>query len=328
MDVSARDVKLESRTPGWPEAVVIIPNWNGAHLLPTVLDSLRTQTHESFQVVVVDNGSRDESLELLARYPEVRVIALSQNLGFSGGCNTGIRQTSSRYVALLNSDTEASPEWLARLCSALEANPDCGSAASKMLLFGRRDVLNAAGDFYGVDGVPGNRGAWQRDNGHYSRPDHVFGGSGGAVLYRRSMLEEIGLFDEDFFMYCEDVDLAWRAQLAGYHCIYIPEAVVYHRLSATGGGPLASYYCGRNFLNVIVKNYPATLLRRFWPRVLKAQLGFACQSLRHAREPAARARLRGQGAWLRQLPLMLRKRRQVQRRRRVSDEHLLSILAP
>lgn len=307
-------------------AVVVIPNWNGAHLLPTVLESLRRQTHPDFQTVVVDNGSSDDSLAMLAGYPEVAVLALPRNLGFAGGCNAGIRATRSRYVALLNSDTEADPGWLAALCRALDADPECGSAASKLLLFDRRDVLNTAGDFYGLDGVPGNRGCWQADDGTYARPGRVFGASGGAVLYRRTMLNEVGLLDEDFFCYCEDVDLAWRAQLAGWPCTYVPDAVVYHRLSATGGGAIASYFCGRNFLNVVVKDYPGSLLRRHWPRVVKAQLALAGHSLRHAREPAARARLRGQVAWLRQLPVMLRKRRQVQRSRRVSDDYLLSVL--
>ncbi|MEA3459499.1 MAG: glycosyltransferase family 2 protein, partial [Chloroflexota bacterium] len=137
---------------------------------------------------------------------------------------------------------------------------------------------------------------------------------------------EVGLFDEDFFAFCEDVDLAWRAQLAGWKCIYAPKAVVYHKLSATGGGRMASYYCGRNFIYVIAKNYPTSLLRRYWRRIVAAQLRIAWEALRAWRGEAARARLRGQLAALRGLPKMVRKRRAIQRTRRVSDNYLQSIL--
>jgi len=199
-------------------------------------------------------------------------------------------------------------------------------ATPKVLLFDRRDVIHTAGDFYGVDGVPGNRGVWQRDEGQFDREEYVFGAAGVAAAYRRAMLEEVGLFDEDFFAFCEDVDLAWRAQLAGWRCVYVPTAVVYHKLSATGGGKIASYYCGRNFIYVIAKNYPTSLLKKYWRRIMAAQLRIAWEALRAWRGEAARARLRGQLAGLWGLPRMLRKRRAIQRARRVSDEYLESIL--
>jgi len=199
-------------------------------------------------------------------------------------------------------------------------------AASKMLLFDRRDTIHSAGDFYRTDGVPGNRGVWQQDKGQFDDEEPVFSACGGACAYRRAMLDDVGLLDESLFMYLEDVDLAWRAQLRGYGCIYVPTAIVYHRLSATGGGPIASFYCGRNFIAVIVKDVPGAIIRRHWPAIVRAQLGFAGESLRHFREPAARARLRGQLAGLAQLPLRLRQRRVVQASRRVSDEYIASLL--
>ena len=307
---------------------VIIPNWNGAHLLPTCLDALRRQRFRAFETVVVDNGSRDESLALLARdYPEVRVLALAENRGLAGGTNAGIRAVpEAEIVVTLNNDTEAHPDWLGELVRALEAHPEAGSAASKLLLFDRRDVIHSAGDYYRLDGIPGNRGVWERDDGRYGSPELVFGACAGAAAYRRRMLEDVGLFDESFFMYCEDVDLAFRAQLLGYRCIYVPTAIVYHRLGATGGGPLASYYCGRNFLRVVAKDMPGPLLRRHWARVARSQLRLAAESLRHAREPAARARLRGQIDALRELPALLRQRRTVQPRRRVPTRYVQSIM--
>ncbi len=310
-----------------PPASIIIPNWNGAHHLPTCLDSLRRQTHPNFEVIVVDNGSSDGSLELLGRdYPEVKVVALPENRGFAGGVNAGIREAHGEIIAVFNNDAEADPRWLEKLVGALARHPEAGMATPKVLLFDRREVINTAGDFYRVDGVPGNRGVWQRDEGQFDREEYVFGAAGVAAAYRRAMLDEVGLFDEEFFAFCEDVDLAWRAQLAGWKCVYVPQAVVYHKLSATGGGKIASYYCGRNFIYVVAKDYPTTLLKKHWRRIVRAQFDIAWEALRAWRGEAARARLRGQLAGLWGLPRMLANRRVVQASRRVSDEYLESIL--
>jgi len=310
-----------------PLISVIIPNWNGASYLPTCLDSLRRQSYPDFEVIVVDNGSSDGSLELLGRdYPEVKVVALPENRGFAGGVNAGIREAQGEIIAVFNNDAEADPRWLEELAGALARHPEAGMATPKVLLFDRRDVINSAGDFYGVDGVPGNRGVWQHDEGQFDGEEYVFGAAGVASAYRRAMLDEVGLFDEEFFAFCEDVDLAWRAQLAGWKCIYAPRAVVYHKLSATGGGRMASYYCGRNFIFVVAKNYPRSLLRRYWWRIVAAQLRIAWEALKAWRGEAARARLRGQLAALWGLPKMLRKRRAIQCARRVSDDYLQSIL--
>ena len=309
-------------------ASVIIPNWNGVHLLPICLDALRRQTFRDFEVLVMDNASEDGSVQLLERaYPEVKVVRLETNRFFSGAVNEGIRRYRGEVIVLLNNDTEVEPQWLDELVRTLDENPEAGMAASKMLLFDRRDVLNSAGDYYRRDGVPGNRGGWERDEGQYDSSTTVFGACGGAAAYRRRMLEEVGLLDEDFVGYCEDVDLSFRAQLAGYKCAFAPRARVYHRLSATGGGPVASYLCGRNFINVIVKDMPTSLLKKYWPRIVAAQLGYIKESVIHFREPAARARLRGQLAAIVALPSMLAKRRAIQASRKVSDEYIDSILA-
>ncbi len=309
-----------------PLISVVIPNWNGAAHLPTCLEALRRQTYPRREVLVVDNGSADDSLALLARYPEVRVLALGSNRGFAGAVNAGIRAAQGEIVALLNNDTEAAPTWLEALAAAFARHPDAGLVASKILLFDRRDVFHSAGDYYRVDGIPGNRGVWERDVGQYDREEEVFSACGAAAAYRRELFADIGLFDEDFFYSCEDVDLAWRAQIAGWNCWYVPTAVVYHKLSATGGGPIASFYDGRNFLYLIAKDYPAGLLRRFWPRVLRAQLRIAGEALRAWRGAAARARLRGMLMGLLTWPRMARKRRQVFARRRRSNAALLARL--
>ncbi|MFN8496785.1 MAG: glycosyltransferase family 2 protein [Anaerolineae bacterium] len=306
---------------------VIIPNWNGKAHLPTCLDALRRQTHAPIETIVVDNASTDGSQALIAAdYPEVRLIELASNQGFAGAVNRGIEAARGDIIALLNNDTEADPQWVAELVRALDDHPDAGFAASKLRLFDRRHVLHSAGDTFSRAGQANSRGVWEEDGGQYDREEPVFSGCGGAVAYRRGLLEDVGLFDEDFFFNLEDVDLAWRAQLRGYGCVFVPTAVVYHKLSATGGGVTASYYTGRNAVWLIAKDYPGDLLRRDWPRIVAAQLAVTRDALGAWRGAAARARLRGQLAGVLGLPRMMRKRRDVQRRRRVALAAVDSLL--
>ena len=310
-----------------PLASVVIPNWNGAHHLPVCLDALGTQTYPYIEVILVDNGSTDGSQMLVKeQYPQVRLLALESNLGLTGGNNAGFRMARGEILISLNNDTEAHTGFVEALVTTLQAYPEAGMAASKMLLFDQRDHIHSAGDGYGTDGIPFNRGVWEKDEGQYDDPGWIFGGCGGAVAYRRSMLNDIGLFDEGFFMYCEDVDLNWRAQLAGWRCWYTPQAIVYHKLSATGGGSIASYYTGRNTLWVIAKNYPGALLRKYWPRILRAQWQVARDALRTWRGEAARARLRGQFAGLLGWYKVRERRRAIQSARRVADDYVESLL--
>jgi len=312
-----------------PAASVIVINWNGAPHLPVCLNALREQTYRHVEVIVADNASHDESLALLARdYPEVKVVALSKNLGFTGGNNAGIRAAHGEFIVLLNNDTEVDPHWLAEIIAAFERHPEAGLVASKMKLFDRRDTFHTAGDFYRLDGMPGNRGVWEADRGQYDREDYVFSACGGSAAYRKSMLDQIGLLDEDFFYSCEDIDLAWRAQLAGWKCVYAPRAVVYHKLSATGSGATASFYDGRNFIYVIVKDYPSSLWKKYRGAIIRKQWTLFAEALRAWRGQAARARMRGMLSGLLHLPKLLKERRRIQAARKVDDAYLLSILKP
>jgi GT2 family glycosyltransferase len=318
---------MADRVAKYPLVSVIIPNWNGVRHLPVCLGSLRHQTYPNLEVSLVDNASTDESVVLVGRdYPEVVLLQLDENLGLTGGINRGIQVARGEIIAPLNNDTEVVPTWAEALVTALLEHPDAGMVASKILLFDRRDILHSAGDAYGVDGIPINRGVWEKDAGQFDDDVYIWGGCGGAVAYRRAMLDDIGLLDEDLFMYCEDVDLNWRAQLAGYKCVFAPRAVVYHHLSATGGGEIASFHTGRNTLWVLAKNYPGELLRRHWLKVVQAQLRIAQDALKARQGAAARARLRGQLAGLLGLPRWLRKRHEVQVRRKVSNELIEQLL--
>ncbi|MCL6646711.1 MAG: glycosyltransferase family 2 protein [Chloroflexi bacterium] len=310
-----------------PAASVIIPNWNGLAYLPTCLQALAAQSWRDFETILVDDASTDASVAYVAaHFPWVRILRRRRNGHFCQAVNTGIAAARGETIVLLNSDTEAEPGWLAALLSGLAAHPEAGIAASKLLLFDRRQILHSAGDFLRSDGRPGNRGVWEEDHGQYDQAVWVFSACAGAAAYRRAMLEEIGLFDEDFVAYCEDVDLAFRAQLAGWRCLFVPTARVYHHLSATGGGVGASYLCGKNFINLVVKNMPAELLRRYGWRIARAQLRLAWDAARRWQQPAARAWLRGQLAAIRQSPQMLAKRRAIQARRRVPVSTLAALL--
>lgn len=309
-------------------ASVVVPTWNGARFLPTCLDALRRQTGVVFEVIVVDSGSTDETQAVLARYPEVRMVRLARNRGFAAAVNAGIRAAGADVIVLLNNDTEVEPTWLGRLTAALAAAPEAGMATSKVRMFDRRDVLHTTGDTVDASGMAANRGVWETDRGQWDNALEVFGASGAAGAYRRALFEDVGPFEEAFASYLEDVDLAWRAQLAGWRCRFAPDAVVYHHVSATGGGPLASYLVARNRIWLLARNYPARLLARNARHVAAAQLRVALEAVRAWRGTAARATLRGLLVGLLTWPRMLPARRRIMAGRRIDDRALAARMAP
>lgn len=308
---------------------VIIPHWNAKQFLPDCLNALYTQTYPHIEIIIVDNGSSDGSQAYVkAEHPGVRLIEVGYNSGFTGACNTGLKAAQGEYLCLLNNDTEVKPDWAQAVVDAFERDVQIGSVASKMLLFQKRDHIHTAGDYFTTDGEAGNRGVWEKDTGQYDHEEFVFGACGGSSTYRRAMLDEIGLLDDDFFFLLEDIDLAWRAQLAGWRCLYTPHAIVYHHLSATGGGKTASYYNGRNLIFVLVKNLPLELWRKYRWQIIRRQWRIFADALRAWRGESARARLRGMWAGVRGLPKMLRKRREIQPMRRVPIEAIDALLTP
>lgn len=305
---------------------VVIPTWNGLKHLAVCFAALRRQTLPPHEVLLVDNASKDETVAFTQReFPEIKVIALPENRRFAGACNAGIRAATGEAIALLNNDTEADEHWLENVAKTFAAHPEAGFIASKLRLFDQRDKLHSAGDFYSVRGVPGNRGVWQRDEGQFDQP-YVFGACGAASVYRRSMLDQIGLLDETFEFSCEDVDISWRAQLAGYKCAFAKDAIVYHKVSATGGGILNSYYDGRNFIWLLAKDVPSEILRANFGTIVGQQLRITWDALRAWRGEAARMRLKGQLAGVLGLPKMLRARGGVQAGRRIDGVTLGQML--
>lgn len=243
---------------------VIIVNWNGKKFIQKCLEGLRNQTFHRFSTVIVDNGSRDGSSEFISRnFPEIKLINLSDNLGFCVANNIAINSVNAKYIALLNNDAIPHPYWLAHLMSAMESHPEVGLAASKILYYDRREIIDRAGDGYTRAGAGLLRGRGESAE-KYDKKEMIFGASAGAAFYRLKMLRDIGLFDEDFFLLYEDVDLNFRAQLKGYECLYVPEAIVYHLVSRSIGydSVTSVYYGHRNLEWAYIKNMPDSLIRK------------------------------------------------------------------
>lgn len=247
-----------------PFVSVILVNWNGREYLGECLGSLRSQTFTDFEVVLVDNGSTDGSVEYIGSYfPEFsRIIRNEENRGFARGNNQGIRVARGKYIALLNNDARADSHWLEELVKAGEEDPLTGMLASKVYLQGRGRVIDNVGHLIYRDGLNRGRGRLEVDQGQYDGKEEVLFPSGCAALYRLQMLDEIGLFDEDFFAYGDDTDIGLRGRLAGWRCLYVPQAVVYHRYSQSSGpySPLKAFLAERNRVWIAVKYFPLSML--------------------------------------------------------------------
>jgi GT2 family glycosyltransferase len=303
-----------------PRLTVTIPNYNGRALLEEMLPSLEAQTFGDFEVVVVDDCSSDDSLAYLAaRWPRVRVLALPERGGVTAAMNACLAAAEgAELVGLFNNDMELDARCLEELMAELERHPQVGSVTPKMLDFADRAVLDGAGDLLTWRGGGRRRGHGERDAGQYDAPEEVFGPCGGAALFRRSALAAVGGFDTDYFAYYEDIDWAFRAQLAGVRCRYVPTAVLYHRGSATLGRGMSDsngYLLWRNPVWLVAKCYPTRMLLRHAPAILRGQAGNLYTALREHRP---RVWARAMRDALRGLPAALRKRRGVQRSRVVS----------
>lgn len=269
---------------------VVIPNYNGKAFLYECLTSLRNQTCKDFNVLVVDNGSTDGSVEYLqAEFQEVKVIALPENKGFSAAVNAGINSGKAPLVFLLNNDTKVAPHCIEYLLEAALQNQGFDFFASKMINYHDHSLLDGAGEGFLRGGVGYRLGTMENDSRFYSTSREVFGACAGAALYRKSLFEEIGTFDEDYFAYLEDVDFNLRANCRGKKCWYVSEAEVYHIGSATTGSKINEFtvrLSTKNNFNTIVKNYPSSLLLRFSLTILIYQFFWFCFIVKKKQIPA------------------------------------------
>lgn len=305
---------------------VVVPNWNGADHLKACVDSLLAQSLPC-RVIVVDNGSIDGSIKLLEQYSDLEIILHDENKGFAGGVNAGFRRAIDddlKYVATLNNDAVADKNWLIELVGVLDKNPRAGIATSK-ILDAKGKKLDSTGDYLTNWGLPYPRGRGEIDKGQYDDQTEVFGASGGASLYRTKTLNEIGLFDEDFFAYYEDVDLSFRAQLAGWKVRFVPKAIVHHAIGATSGKikGFTAYQTMKNQQLLLYKNLPKHFKGHVWRRFTLAHTLFLFRALsRGLGWQAIKGDIKGTF-------LMVKKRSErqsIQASKKVSDEYIWKML--
>ena len=307
-----------------PRASVIIPTWNGCTLLRAVLGSLREQTYRDFETVVVDNGSTDGTAAMLrTEFPDAVVVSFPANRGFAVAVNAGIRAARGRYLALLNNDAEAEPDWLGALVSALDARPSVGSVASKMLTVRDPGIVDSAGAAMGLFAYDIGRG--ERDGPQFATGREILCACAGAAAYRRELFETVGVFDEAVFAWFEDVELGIRAQLAGFQCWYEPAARVRHHAHATAAqlSVPKTVYMVRNALLLFFQTMPLRRLVPWAPVMLVWPFLDPVFSGR-----PAQATIRG---WLRFWPLVphvWRARRRNYSVRRASISSLIALLDP
>jgi GT2 family glycosyltransferase len=304
---------------------IIVVNWNGERFLKDCLGALFSQSYGNREIILVDNGSSDNSVCFTREnFSEVKIVALTENKGFTGGNAVGLEIAQGAYIALVNNDARVDQTWLESLLQAMLQDRSIGICAPK-LIFENAQIVNSAGDGLTTAAVGFNRGLGGSPL-DFNLPEMVFGACGAAVLYRRRMLDEIGFLDDDFFLYDEDTDLNFRAQLAGWKCAYVPAAIAYHVANATSRrlSDLHVYYHSRNLEFVWMKNMPLGLMLRFAHHKVIQEFGsFFYLCVRHGKwKPFFRAKRDA----LRMLPSMLAKRKQIQTRRRVPNRYVRSTL--
>lgn len=310
-----------------PKTAVVVLNWNGKDSIKNCLDSLLAQVSKP-HIIVVENGSADGSLELIQKnYPSIDLIVNQNNLGFAGGVNQGIKRSielKMDYVALLNDDAVADKNWLSFLVKSLASNDRVGIATCKFMTIDKQR-FDSTGDLYTTWGLPFPRGRGEIVNNKYDGLTDIFAASGGASIYRIKMLNQIGLFDKDFFAYYEDVDISFRAHLAGWKVKYVPEAIAYHQIGASSSKikGFTTYQTMKNLPWIIVKDVPLRLLPMIVPRFKLAYFGFIVSAFQRKQ---GRYALKGLSVSLLLIPKKLIQRHSIQRKRKVTSAYINSIL--
>lgn len=323
-----------------PSISVIIANFNGAAYLADCLQSLSDQTFRDFEVILVDNGSTDGSLDLVKKdFSWVKVIALEKNTGFARGNNIGFGASCSEYLATLNNDTIVDSGWLKALHVAAETDNTIGMVASKIFLGREGGEIDSAGMLIYPDGMTRQRGHGEEDNGQFDGITEVLFPSACAALYRNEMLKETGYFDEDFFSYCEDADLGLRGRLAGWKAVLAPGATIRHLYSRTSGrySEFKAFHVERNHFWVLLKDLPLSYIIQFpfytvWRYIIQVYglLSGRGSVARFAERAGVGAMLgivlKSYGAAFLALPRALKKRRLIWKGRRLGSKEYREIL--
>ena len=305
---------------------VVIPNWNGERFLATCFEALRRQDMQDFETILVDNGSTDGSLDLIAeRYPEVKIIRMGRNTGFACAVNEGIRLASAPLIALLNNDTEADKSWLSAMESAVNSNPDADFFASKMLDYKNRKIIDSCGNAMSWSGRPYKLGGGEQDGPPWNQDRFVFGACAGAAVYRKELFEKIGMFDELYVTYLEDVDIDFRAQLAGLRCYFVPRAIVYHKGSGTSGkGSEFSFRMMiKNHFHLVGKNFPTHFIWRKLGKLVYSEVRLIAAAFRDGH---VKAYFQGLFLFLRESGYMLEERQIIQSSRKTTNAYLEQLI--
>lgn len=312
-----------------PVVSIIIVNWNGEGFLHDCFHALRDQTFSDFEIIFVDNASSDNSIETAESLASdlklpLKIIRLSTNTGFATGNNEGLKHCSGKYIALLNNDTVVSKDWLKSLVQAMDAHPETGICASLLIVAGT-DIIDSAGDCLGSSLRPFKRGEGLSAS-MFTTGEYVFGACAGAALYRKTMIDEIGLFDDDFFLIFEDADLNFRAQLAGWKCFFVPVAIVQHKVNASIKkiGKLATFHSVKNDKALVIKNAPWPILFKHFSLYILEEICFSL--VYHARNGNIVSYLKANFHFFKNLPRLLRKRKQIMKLRKVPTSYLSGLL--
>jgi len=316
-----------------PKISLIIVNYNGRDLITNCLKGLEDQSFKNFEIIIIDNGSIDGSLNEIKKYldrssiaPFIKLISLNENAGFAGGNLEGLKHACGEYIALLNNDAEPDGRWLEELVKAMDNDPKVGICASKLIVYGT-DLIDSAGDAFST-----SLKGFKRGEGEgiflYNKMENIFGACAGAALYRRKMIEEIGFFDEEFFLIHEDTDLNFRAQLHGWKVLYVPTALVYHKVRSSIGhmSDMAVYYTLRNSEWVRIKNIPMSLILKCMPMLgLGIMTEFLYFVIKHRRLVLY---FKAKYGAIKMLPMMMEKRRVNLKGMRVDSKGLRRMMTP
>lgn len=311
------------------KVTVIIPNWNGKEYLKTCLPSLTQQSFKDFEIILIDNGSTDGSVKYADRFSNLKAIKLERNIGFAPAVNIGIESSKSQYLVLLNNDTKVDPHCLEYLVKAAEGHPEVGMVAAKMLNFYDPKLIDSAGDYIDAVGHANNTGWQEKDGEKFNQSKYIFLVSGGGCLIKREVVLKVGLLDQDFFAYFEDVDFCFRAQLAGFKAWYEPRAKIFHIHKATSRRNIGftEYLQFRNMTMTIIKNFPLKLLTHDfnWLKILMVNLN----TVRFmATQGYLKEALKAEVYILTHLFKIIMKRRLTQSLKIVSDEYIISQVLP
>lgn len=315
-----------------PFVSIIIPHFNGREILHTCLKSLKRTAYSNKEVILVNNASTDDSAEGIEEvYEGIKVVNNERNLGYAGGCNSGLEYARGDYVLFLNNDTSFEPDWLAKMIEACEHDSQIAACQPKILSLSDPntfDYAGAAGGLIDRFGYPFARGriffTLEKDENQYDNGGDVFWASGTALLIRKSVLDEVGRFDEDFFAHMEEIDLNWRMHLAGYRVVAAPDAVVYHNAGSTlkPDSPKKVLLNHRNSLMMILKNYEGKNLLWIFPVRILLEFLTIFYSLLKLDFIRLKAVVSSLGQVILNFPKIMRKRKQVQKLRNVSDSEV------